>query len=202
MDEATGGIFRVLVVEDQSRYRDLLVREVAALGFGCAGAASAEEARDLLRRDDFQVVMLDLHLPCMSGMELFAWIRGQSTEVEVVVLTAYGDLDTSVQALRWRAADYLTKPCSLDEIERVLCRLHARWLDRSRSHLDQTVEGDGTGAAAAPAGAGDPGTLAHQEREHILRTLAACGGHKPSAARKLGISLRTLYNKIRAYESA
>jgi len=185
---------RVAVVEDEPRLRELLVREIAAMGFTSEGFRSAEEAWPALREPGHDAVFVDLNLPGEDGMELFRRVRAQRPELAVIVLTGFGTLDTAVQALRWGARDYLTKPCSLDQIEAVLARL----LEQRRGDAIERA------AASEPAPRAEPAprparTLEEVEREQILAALRRHGGNKTETARELGISLRTLYNKLNAY---
>lgn len=196
--------YRILVVEDQQRYRDLLVTEIHEMGFPAHGAESGEAAWECLQKEEFHTVFLDLNLPGMSGMELFAKIRDADHTVSVVILTAYGEMDSAVQALRWNADDYLSKPCSLGQIECILARLHQEWVERQKTEqepaqiedehlLDQISTPQSPDEAEAT-------TLEKVEREHILKAMAANGGNKPATAEQLGVSLRTLYNRLEKYK--
>lgn len=185
---------RVCIVDDEARLRELLVGEIGAMGHAATGFAKAEDAWRALQGDAFDVAILDLNLPGMSGMELFGRIREKGLNVAVVVLTGFGSLETAVQSLRWQADDYLTKPCSLDNVEAVLSRLAAK-RDAARGGAD--AEGGQTSVGGA--GQQTP-TLEAVERQQILAALARHQGNKPSAAEELGISLRTLYNKLNTYK--
>jgi two-component system response regulator RegA len=186
----------VCVVEDEPRFRDLLVREISAMGFGVRGFRSAEDAWPALERDGFDAAFIDLNLPGQDGMGLFQRIHDDRPNMAVVILTGFGTLATAVQALRWGALDYLTKPCNLDQIEGVLARVEqnrrkAGVAREARITID-VEEGENAHAAAER-------TLEAAERELILTTLGKYGGRKADAARSLGISLRTLYNKLHTY---
>lgn len=192
---------RVCVIDDEMRLRELLVREIAAMGFTAMGFRSAEEAWPPLERGEFDALLVDLNLPGISGMELFQRVHAARPETAVVILTGFGSLDTAVQALRWGATDYLTKPCSLDQIETVLLRI-----DRSRreAHLakkGEAVSGHREEREAAASSPAAPRRLEDIEREQILAAMQEHGGHKPRVAEALGISLRTLYNKLNAYRA-
>ncbi len=192
---------RVCVIDDEVRLRELLVREIATMGFAATGFRSAEEAWPALEGGEFDALLVDLNLPGIGGMELFQRVHAARPETAVVILTGFGSLDTAVQALRWGATDYLTKPCSLDQIESVLLRI-----DRSRreAHLAQAGEDANApeaGHAAAPNSPTPPRRLEDLEREQILAAMQEHGGHKPRVAEALGISLRTLYNKLNAYRA-
>lgn len=196
-------MLRVCVVEDENRLRTLLVREIAAMGHAALGYPSAEEAWGKIQRG-VDVVLLDLNLPGMSGMELLERIRTEQREVAVVILTGFGGFESAVQSLRNRAEDYLTKPCSLVDIDRVLARVleRKRAAQRERALREAVEERPPAPAAGAVAPAGPPGspqTVEDVERAHILTVLRAHGMNKPAAADELGISLRTLYNKLNAY---
>lgn len=188
---------RVCIVEDVGRLRELLQREISAMGFSAVAFRTAADAWPALARGDFHVVILDLNLPGEDGMSLFQRLHDHDADLAVVVLTGFGTLESAVQALRWGAADYLTKPCSLDQIEAVLTRIDRR----RRAHAAKIAAPDPT----PPAPTSDPPaadvTLADLEREQIVGTLARFDGDKRRAARALGISLRTLYNRLHAYRT-
>jgi DNA-binding NtrC family response regulator len=138
----------------------------------------------------------------MAGMELFRRIRSEKSEVAVVILTGFGSLGSAVQSVRWKAEDYLTKPCSLADIDQALSRVLARKRENDRStHLSEAVDA-GIGlldeAPTRPPVLGGP-TLADMERGRILEALERHSGNKPAVAAELGISLRTLYNRVNAY---
>lgn len=197
----TDGALRVLIIEDEPRYRTLLDREILAMGHVPTACPTAEDALARLEEATFDAALVDLHLPGMGGMEFFDTVRPRWPELAVVILTGFGDMPTAIQALRWDAVDFLTKPCGLDEIERTLSKIQQALRDRqetsfgapqkSAPDLDRTtnVDDDNT-----------PRSLAEIEREHILDTVARNNGHKPAAAEELGVSLRTLYNKLATYE--
>ncbi len=197
----------VCIVEDEPRLRELLVREIRAMGHDAVGFRTAEDAWPSLESGDHHAAILDLNLPGDDGMTLFRRLREGKHRVAVVVLTGFAALDSAVQALRLGADDYLTKPCSLADIDAVLSRIAQRrrrppttiGTDPSRTArvADRTAS-DSTGAGPA-ASTGQ--TLEDLERRQILATLQRCGGNKAATARELGISLRTLYYKLSAYRA-
>jgi two-component system cell cycle response regulator len=126
---------RVLIVDD-TRFD----REVALDAIGDAAtvetAGSAEAALDALRGASFDLILTDLHLPGLSGIELLERVRAEHPVTDVILITAHASLDSAVQALRMGAADYLYKPVNGDELGLVVRRtLERRRLQAENVHL-------------------------------------------------------------------
>jgi DNA-binding response OmpR family regulator len=118
---------RILVVEDDARYADLLRRALAAEGYATDHARDGAEALDLLRAAPYDLVILDVMLPRLSGVELCRRLRELRQEVPVLLLTARDSIDDKVEGLDAGADDYLTKPAAIPELlarMRVLLRRH------------------------------------------------------------------------------
>src|SRR5438874_11410392 len=111
---------RVLVVDDDSLLRRLVADQLSRSNFETSPAASGKEALDKLTDSDYDVVLLDIMMPDMSGLEALREIRKLEDPPEVVMLTADTSLATGIEAMRHGAYDYLTKPATLDEMEAVL----------------------------------------------------------------------------------
>lgn len=107
----------ILVVDDDASQRDLLGGFVESLGFCAAEAASAEDALQHIRRGPPAMVLLDVRLPGMNGIEALAEIRKVVEELPVLLITAYADLRQAVSAMKGGADDYLAKPVDLDELK-------------------------------------------------------------------------------------
>jgi DNA-binding NtrC family response regulator len=106
----------ILIVDDERRQRELLAGCVQALGLQVAMAASGEECLDLLAHDSFAMILLDVRLPGISGMETLARIRQRDAELPVLLITAHADLRQAVTAMKGGAEDYLAKPVDLEEL--------------------------------------------------------------------------------------
>src|ERR1043166_1121198 len=113
---------RVLLVDDDSLLRKLVTEQLSRAGFDAVAAASGQAALQELRATDCDVVLLDIMMPDMSGLEALREIRKLEDPPEVVMLTADTSLATGIEAMRHGAYDYLTKPSTLDEMEAVLCK--------------------------------------------------------------------------------
>jgi DNA-binding NtrC family response regulator len=109
---------RVLIVEDEDRLRRVLELQLRSAGFDADLAGSAEEALKLTDRAN--LILTDLRLPGMDGLELLSLIRRQNTQTPVIVMTAFGTIETAVAAMKAGAADFLLKPFSLDHLMTVV----------------------------------------------------------------------------------
>ncbi len=107
---------RILVVEDRDTLRRLVERALVQEGYEVTTAASAEEAEQLLESSHFDLVLTDLKLPGADGLALLAKVRAQGLATPVVVLTAYGTVETAVEAMKLGAADFLEKPVEIDDL--------------------------------------------------------------------------------------
>jgi DNA-binding NtrC family response regulator len=107
----------ILVVDDEADQRRLLGGFLESRGYRAQEAASAEEALALIRAGQPDMVLLDIRLPGMSGIEALAEIRQIDQRLPVLLITAYADLRQAVAAMKSGADDYLAKPVDLDELE-------------------------------------------------------------------------------------
>ena len=109
---------RVLVVEDEEKLRRVIELQLLSAGFDVEKAATAEQGLKLVERAD--LVLTDLRLPGMDGLQLLERIRQQHATVPVVVMTAFGTIETAVEAMKSGATDFLLKPFSLDHLMTVV----------------------------------------------------------------------------------
>jgi DNA-binding NtrC family response regulator len=131
---------RVLVVDDDSVLRKLISDQVARMGFDSTPAQSGEEALESLARSDFDVMLLDIRMPGLSGLDTLREVRKLEDAPEVIMLTADTSLGTGIEAMRLGAYDYLTKPAMLDEIEAVVRKAdEKRRLVRQNASLRDAV---------------------------------------------------------------
>ena len=109
---------RILIVEDEEKLQRVLELQLRSADFETEKASTAEDALRLADRAD--LVLTDVRLPGMSGLELIAAIRRQNTRTPIVVMTAFGTVETAVEAMKAGAADFLLKPFSLDHLTTVI----------------------------------------------------------------------------------
>jgi len=105
----------ILVVEDGQSQREMLRDFLRENGHEASGAEQGEKALDLLGKNYFDLLLVDYKMPGMDGMELLRAVKEINPEIDVVMMTAYGTVETAVTAMKAGAADYITKPIDLDE---------------------------------------------------------------------------------------
>ncbi|MGH7387331.1 MAG: sigma-54-dependent transcriptional regulator, partial [Candidatus Methylomirabilales bacterium] len=113
---------QVLVVDDEKPTRVLMERELPRGGCAVVAAKTGEEALEMLSRQDFDVVLLDLKMPGLGGMETLRRLRSSGMTGEIVVLTGHPEIESAIEAMKLGAYDYLTKPFKLSDVEAVLRR--------------------------------------------------------------------------------
>jgi len=127
---------KILVVDDDESLRDVLMEVIQESGHECRVAVSAEEGLELFRKELFQVVITDLMMSGMFGIEFINEIKTLAPDTEVLLITSYATLDTAVSALRLGAHDYLTKP--FDNIDQVFASV-SRVVEKVRLHNEKRL---------------------------------------------------------------
>jgi DNA-binding NtrC family response regulator len=131
----------VLVVDDDSDVRGLLAAVLESDGGAkVTEAASGAEAMSILGREEFDVAVVDVHLPDHSGLEILRWARAAEIDTELIVLTGYADVETAVEAMRLGAYDFITKPCKNAELREVVFKaFEKKALRRENSALKEVI---------------------------------------------------------------
>lgn len=193
---------KLMIVEDEPRLREFLERACTSMDFEPVTVRAAERALRTIQEQQIDAAILDLTLPGMSGMELLDQMRQRNINIPVVILTGYGSLDAARTAIRLDVVDFLTKPCSLEDLDAALSRVRRRLMNEpvltaEPPPLPEPMSSGGTATAVAPASIG---TLEDLEREHIFAALRAQKGNRAATAGALGISERTLYYRLNRYQ--
>jgi two-component system response regulator HydG len=145
----------VLVVDDDAAMRDMVVSLLEDEGIHAVGAGSADEALERLADIDCDAVLSDIRMPGRSGIELLGEIRERRPDTPVILMTAFGSIDSAVEAVRAGAADYVTKPFKKDALLVTLEKaFERRALEEENRRLRRAVDrtssfGDLIGASAA-----------------------------------------------------
>ena len=169
----------MLVVDDEPSITLALSAKLKRDGHECRTAASGEEAFERFRDDGYDLVVTDVRMPGMSGIDLLKKVKASDPEVQVIVMTAYAEVNFAVEALRLNADDYLLKPFDIDELSHSVSRAleHRRLVRENRAyreHLEQRVKEqadrieklflEGLVALAGAIEARDPYTGGHLEQ--------------------------------------
>ena len=124
--------FRILVVDDEATQRELVSGYLKKHGYEVMVAPDGERALELFRREPAELILTDQRMPNVSGLDLLKAARAINPEIYVIVMTAYGNVGSAVEAMQAGAADYLTKPLQLEEllhkVERV-CERHRLYVE-------------------------------------------------------------------------
>ncbi|MFC1943007.1 sigma-54-dependent transcriptional regulator [Chloroflexota bacterium] len=113
MTEKQGSI---LIVDDEEGVRNLLQRTMEEAGYDVVTAANGQEALDKVSQLKVELVLSDIKMPVMSGIEVLQWLTANRPDTCVVMVTAVADTQTAVEAMKLGAYDYITKPFKLDEV--------------------------------------------------------------------------------------
>ena len=111
-----------LVVDDEESIRQLCITVAQGLGFTCLQAANGEEALALLEERPAHIILTDLVMPRMSGLEFLEQVRKLLPRAEIAVMTGHGSVETAVQAMKLGAYDYISKPFRKQQLCSVLSR--------------------------------------------------------------------------------
>jgi two-component system, NtrC family, response regulator HydG len=148
--------YSILIVDDEPLIRKSLYEILKIAGFDTSTAANAEEAAALFTARAFDIVITDMKLPKMSGLELLSLIKKNSPATEVILITGYGSIETAVAAMKNGAFDYVTKPIVDDEIKILIDKIIEKkcLLEENRS-LRQQVFKNKRNSFCGMIGAGD-----------------------------------------------
>ena len=135
---------RVLIADDEPLSREFLCEAVGNRGHAVTSAEDGAEAIRLFRDSPFDLVISDMRMPHADGMDVLRAVRALSPETPVILITAFGDVESAVSAMREGANDFLQKPFSCDQIDFVLDRLE----DRMRLVRENRFLRDRIGAVA------------------------------------------------------
>jgi two-component system response regulator RegA len=173
----------VLIVDDDETFRTRLQRAFEQRNWEAGVVASGVEALQFARERSPDLVLVDLRMPGMSGLDVVQELRALDSSMAIIVLTGYGSIPTAISATKLGADYYLSKPADADQILGVY------------EHL-----------RSAPAEAPEPPeavpTLARVEWEHMQRVISDCAGNISQAARLLGIHRRSLQRKLGKFPPA
>ena len=107
---------RVLIVDDEERFRNTMCKLLTVRGVDAQTAGSGPEALEVLKSGSYDVLILDVRMPEMSGVEVLSEIRRINPEIEVIIMTGYASVDTAKKIMGLGAYDYMLKPYDTEEL--------------------------------------------------------------------------------------
>ncbi|MFZ2398891.1 MAG: sigma-54 dependent transcriptional regulator [Smithella sp.] len=113
---------KILIVDDELNMRLVLSAMLKKEGFDISSASNGREALQILQSNNMDVVITDLKMPDIDGMELLTSISGRNPEIPVIMITAHGTIATAVEALKKGAFDYITKPFDIDDLKNIISK--------------------------------------------------------------------------------
>jgi DNA-binding NtrC family response regulator len=128
-------VVNILVVDDDALMRDYLNETLCRGGFRVDLASAGEEAMERIRKTEYDVILSDIRMPNVGGMELLQAVRQHLPYAKVVMMTAYGTVQNAVEAMKLGAFEYVMKPFSIDEIELVVKRA----LDQKKLEMENQL---------------------------------------------------------------
>jgi len=177
----------VLLVDDDERLRSRMARAFEQRGYEAEQADGYDGAVAVAKLESTEYAVVDLRMPGKSGLELVRELHRIDPATKIVVLTGYGSIATALEAVRFGATHYLTKPADVDEVIEAF----------GRSDVPTEPE-----AARIGSEAPETPSLARVEWEHIQRVLTDCGGNITKASERLGIHRRSLQRKLSKFPTS
>ncbi|MBT6228196.1 MAG: sigma-54-dependent Fis family transcriptional regulator [Candidatus Scalindua sp.] len=117
---------KLLFVDDDKTFSKVMKKELTRMGYSVACADCGEAAIDVLRKRSFEVIILDIKMPGMGGLNTLKSVKGMDPEVEVIMLTGRATIESAVESMKMGAYDYLTKPCRLNELDILLKKAYEK----------------------------------------------------------------------------
>jgi DNA-binding NtrC family response regulator len=162
---------RILLIDDDPGVRDSMERTLRAAGYGVQSAASGEEGFELARGGAFDVILSDMRMPGISGLDILRQLRDMRVDSAFIIMTGFGTVDTAVEAMKLGAVDFVQKPFFRDELlMRVRSATERRQLARQVDLLQRQV--DPPGSLGALIGT----SPAMQRVKDLIPRAAAAGG--------------------------
>ena len=107
---------KVLIVDDEERFRTTLHKLLAVRNIDAAHVGSAREAFSEIANNDYDVILLDVKMPEMDGIQALGRIKRENPQIEVIILTGHASVDAAIEIMKLGGYEYLLKPCAIDEL--------------------------------------------------------------------------------------
>ncbi len=185
--------YSILIVDDEPLIRKSLYEILKIEGFDAHATLNGEEAVSLFSTKTFDIVITDMKLPKMSGLELLSFVKKKHPSTEVILITGYGSIETAVEAMKKGAFDYVTKPIIDDEIKLLIKKIvEKRGLIEENRSLKQLVSKNKRSSFCGMIGASAPMQAIYNLIESVAGTDATILINGESGTGK-GVTARAIY---------
>jgi DNA-binding response OmpR family regulator len=183
----------ILIVDDEKNIRLTLFQALSVLDMEIDGAANGEDALAKLKEKEFGLILLDLRMPGINGMELLRQTREIRPEIRVIMMTAYGTIESAVEAMKLGACDFIQKPFVPDEIRDLVSRV----MDREKLSEQKALDYDSS-IELAKRSIGDR----HVEAalEHVRKAISL-DPNRPEAFNLLGALIEIQGDRLEAQKN-
>ncbi|MFZ2634139.1 MAG: response regulator [Desulfosalsimonadaceae bacterium] len=123
---------KVLIVDDEAHFCRSLLKILSARGIEALAVNRGEDALEEIVRNPYDVVLLDVKMPGISGIEVLKRMKEQGIKAEVIVLSGHASVDTAVEIVKYGAYDYLLKPCDTDELLLKISNAYEQRLEKDK----------------------------------------------------------------------
>ncbi len=123
---------KILLVDDENDVRDMLHLSLSAMGYDVLDAEDGNKALEIFRDAHPQIVLTDIKMPSMDGIELLQKIKREGPDTEVIMITGHGDMDLAIKSLKYEATDFVAKPINIDALKIALKRSEANIITRKQ----------------------------------------------------------------------
>ena len=174
---------RILAVDDEPHMLKLMERIITEkTPYQITTTSNSLEVPEILEKNEFDLIIMDLKMPGMDGLDLLRHVKEKERFEEVVIITAFGSLETAIEALSLGVFDYITKPFKKEQIIFTINRV-MRWQQMKRES-----------ARMGEVFSMEPCEKAQKafEREYVSRLLERCGGDEEKAAERSGLPLERI----------
>ncbi|MGD0230222.1 MAG: response regulator, partial [Syntrophorhabdales bacterium] len=117
-------MIRLLIVDDEAQLIKAFKKQLTEDGMAVTTATCAEEALSLVKEESFDVAVLDIKLPDLDGVELLLKLKQMEPGLQVIMLTGFASVETAIRSMKLGAYDYLTKPCKISDLRKVIVKAH------------------------------------------------------------------------------
>jgi len=135
-----GEKIRLLLVDDETQFLETICKRLELRNFEATPVSSGEEAIEVARKNEFEIALVDLKMPGMSGEQVLETLKKEHKFLEVIILTGHGSIDSAIRSTKLGAYYYLQKPCELEMLLQVLKEAYQKRIQKKHGYKDEELE--------------------------------------------------------------